>query len=81
MAKQAHQADLQAGAVARNIAAELRGAPAEHGFKAELMCIIDGLDSGTLVYRNERRQLVLPPMRLMHWAKQRFERRYLAAYR
>lgn len=81
MPKQAHMADLQAEAAARNLLAQVAGQSAEHGFKSELMCIIDGLDSGTLVYRNERRQLVLPPMRLMHWAKHRFERRYLALYR
>lgn len=81
MPKQAHMADLQAGAAARNLLAELRGEPATHGFKVELMCIIDALDAGTLVYRSERRQLVLPPLRLAHWAKRRFERRYLSQYR
>ena len=45
------------------------------------MCIIDAIDHGTLVFRNERRQLVLPPSRMMHWAKRAFERRYLAMYR
>src|SRR5690606_1159081 len=46
--KQAHQADLQAATVARNIAAELRGEPARHGFRSELACIVDTLDSGLL---------------------------------
>ena len=81
MPKQAHMADLQAGAAVRNLLAELRGEPTRHGFKVELMCIIDALDEGTLVYRSERRQLVLPPLRLAHWAKHRFEQRYLAQYR
>ncbi len=81
MAKQAHQADLQASAVARNIAAELRGAPARHGFKTELACIVDTLDSGMLVYRSPSRNLVLPRMLLFHWLKQRFEQHYLKAYR
>ena len=81
MPRQAHMADLQAGAAARNLLAELRGEPITHGFKVELMCIIDALDEGTLVYRSERRQLVLPPLRFAHWAKRRFERRYLSQYR
>ena len=81
MAKQAHQADLQADAVARNIAAELRGERAAHGFRTELVCIVDALDSGMLVYRAGRRNLALPRMRVFHWLKQRFEARYLKAYR
>lgn len=81
MAKQAHQADLQADAVARNIAAELRGETAAHGFRTELVCIVDALDSGMLVYRSGRRNLALPRMRVFHWLKQRFEARYLKAYR
>ncbi|KAF1711371.1 pyridine nucleotide-disulfide oxidoreductase [Pseudoxanthomonas kalamensis DSM 18571] len=81
MAKQAHQADLQAAAVARNIAAELRGQPARHGFKTELVCIVDSLDSGMLVFRNDKRNLVLPRLRLFHWLKRKFEDRYLKAYR
>jgi len=82
MAKQAHQADLQADAVARNIAAELRGgAPAQHEFRSELSCIVDTLDRGMLVYRRGAHRLTLPHSRLLHWAKQRFEERYLRTYR
>src|SRR3546814_9863153 len=62
MAKQAHQADLQADVVAKNIAARLRGEPGEHGFKTELVCIVDALDSGMLVYRCGERNLALPRM-------------------
>jgi sulfide:quinone oxidoreductase len=81
MPKQAHMADLQAEAAARNLLAELTGAAPTHGFKVELMCIIDALDEGTLVFRNPQRQLVLPPMRAMHWTKRAFEQRYLRQYR
>ena len=81
MAKQAHQADLQAAAVARNIAAELRGAPATHGFRTELACIVATLDAGMLVWRRGRRNLALPRTRAFHWLKRRFEARYLKAYR
>ncbi|WP_411832342.1 NAD(P)/FAD-dependent oxidoreductase [Pseudoxanthomonas mexicana] len=81
MAKQAHQADLQAEAVARNIAAELRGEPASHGFKTELACIVDALDSGLLIYRSQSRTFTSPRSRMFHWLKRRFEDRYLRAYR
>jgi len=81
MAKQAHQADLQAEAVAKNIAAELRGEPADHGFKTELACIVDSLDGGMLVYRSESRTFTSPNLRLLHWLKRRFEDRYLKVYR
>ena len=81
MPKQAHMADLQAEAAAHNLLAELAGGRGERGFKVELVCIIDAIDQGTLVYRTEQRQIVLPPSRLMHWAKRRFERRYLKQYR
>ena len=81
MAKQAHQADLQAEAAAKNIAAGLRGEPARHGFKTELACIVDTLDGGLLVYRSESRTFTSPRSRLFHWLKRKFEDRYLKAYR
>lgn len=81
MAKQAHQADLQAEAVTKNIAAELRGHPPRHGFKSELACIVDTLNAGMLVYRRGNRTFTLPQTRALHWLKQRFETRYLKAYR
>ncbi|MGP1682593.1 MAG: NAD(P)/FAD-dependent oxidoreductase, partial [Giesbergeria sp.] len=81
MPKQAHMADLQAAAAAQNLIDGLAGRPQAAGFKAELACIIDALGTGTLVWRTEQRNLLLPPLRLMHWAKRGFERRYLARYR
>lgn len=81
MPKQAHMADLQAAAAAANLLAELQGQEPDQRFAVELMCIIDSLDRGTLVLRTEKRQLALPPNRLAHWAKRRFEKRYLAQYR
>lgn len=79
--KQAHMADLQAAAAAENLLAALRGQEARATFKVELACIIDALDQGTLVWRTPTRNLVLPPLRLMHWAKRGFERAYLRQYR
>ena len=81
MPKQAHMADLQAVAAARNLLAELDGRPAQETFKTELVCIIDTLQKGILVYRGPKRTLVLPASRLFHWLKRAFEHHYLALYR
>ena len=75
--KQAHMADLQAGAAAKNLVAEIDGQPAEQTFKWELVCVMDMLDRATLVFRNDKRQFVSPPCRLLHWAKRLFEWWYL----
>jgi sulfide:quinone oxidoreductase len=77
MPKQAHMADLQAVSAAKNIALNLAGKPAEDKFKVELLCIIDTLEKGMLVYRGEKRGLALPSMRPLHWAKKFFEKNYL----
>ena len=81
MPKQAHMADLQARAAAVNLLADLAGQPAAETFKVELVCIVDAIDSGTLIWRSSTRNLLLPPTRLMHWAKRGFERHYLRQYR
>jgi sulfide:quinone oxidoreductase len=81
MPKQAHMADLQAVAAADNVLAELGGGAPHATFKVELACIVDSLDRGMLVLRTPQRQLVLPPLRAMHWAKRGFERLYLRNYR
>ncbi|MGB5259385.1 MAG: FAD-dependent oxidoreductase [Gammaproteobacteria bacterium] len=79
--KQAHMADLQAVAAGRNLLRELDGQQPTEGFKVELACIIDSLDSGTLVTRTEARTLLLPSTRLLHWSKRLFEWWYLRQYR
>ena len=79
--KQAHIADLQAKAAAENLLLALQGKPPAARFKVELICIVDTLDRGILVYRNEKRALILPPCRLLHWAKRFFEWKYLRPYR
>lgn len=81
MPKQAHMADLQAKAAAANLSAELRGAPVQARFKIELMCVVDSLNKGMLVWRTPTRSLVLPACRLWHWAKRFFERWYLRQLR
>ncbi len=79
--KQAHIADLQAKTAAENLLRALGGQPPTARFKVELICIVDTLDRGILVYRDEKRALILPPCRLMHWAKRFFEWQYLRPYR
>ena len=81
MPKQAHMADLQAAAAAENVLAGLCGQAPSATFKVELICIIDALDHGTLVFRNAQRQIILPSTRLFHWAKRYFEGAYLKKYR
>ncbi len=81
MPKQAHMADLQAATAAENLALALHGRPPAARFRTELVCIVDTLDSGILVFRNEKRALILPPLKVMHWAKRAFERLYLRPYR
>jgi sulfide:quinone oxidoreductase len=81
MPKQAHMADLQATAAVKNIALNLAGKPASEKFKVELLCIIDTLDKGMLVYRGEKRSMALPSMRPLHWAKRYFEKSYLRHFK
>ena len=79
--KQAHMADLQAVAAAKNLVHELNRREPVEGFKVELACIIDSLDSGTLVTRTSTRTLLLPSTRLLHWSKRLYEWWYLRQYR
>ncbi len=81
MPKQAHMADLQAAAAAENLLTGLRGQTPTATFKVELVCIIDALNQGTVVFRNPNRQIILPSSRLFHWAKRWFEGIYLKKYR
>ncbi len=80
MPKQAHMADLQAAAAATNLLAELAGQTASAVFQVELICIIDALAHGTLVWRTPRRNIILPSSRVFHWLKRGFERLYLRRY-
>ena len=81
MPKQAHMADLQAEAAAKNLLADLYGGLADATFKVELICIVDSVDKGTLVARTEKRSIVLPACRVFHWMKRGFEWWYLRQYR
>jgi sulfide:quinone oxidoreductase len=81
MPKQAHMADLQAAAAAKNLLAELADQTASETYKVELICIVDSQTSGMLVARNQKRNVVLPNMRIFHWLKRFFEWWYLRQYR
>lgn len=81
MPKQAHMADLQAKAVAENLLLALAGKDPVAKPKTELICIVDTMDSGILVYRDIKRSWVLPASRLFHWAKRYFEGHYLRVFR
>ncbi len=79
--KQAHMAELQAKAAAKNLYDELAGRTASEKFKTELMCIVDSLDKGSLVYRTETRAIMLPNMAILHHAKSIFEKWHMRQYR
>jgi len=79
--KQAHMAELQARAAAQNLYDELAGRTASEKFKTELICIVDSGDKGSLVYRSLNHSLMLPNLRILHWAKRIFEGLHLRQYR
>lgn len=79
--KQAHMADLQAEAAAKNLLAELSGGQPSETYKAELMCIVDSFSKGMLVTRTEKGGTVLPGCKVFHWTKRAFEWNYLRQYR
>jgi sulfide:quinone oxidoreductase len=79
--KQAHTADLQAAAAGQNLLSEMAGRGVDKTFKTELVCVVDDLDTGILVARTAKYNLVLPPMRALHWSKALFEWWYLRKYR
>jgi sulfide:quinone oxidoreductase len=81
MPKQAHMADLQAEAAAKNLLAELDGRTADAVFKVELICIVDSNDKGMMVSRTENKNFMLPGTILLHWTKRLFEWWYLRQYR
>ena len=79
--KQAHMADLQAGAAVANLMDAFQGRAASHTFRAELMCIVDTRSSAMFVARTGKRNIVLPSFIGFHWAKRLFEWMYLRKYR
>jgi sulfide:quinone oxidoreductase len=78
--KQGHAADLQAETAVASLLAQMHGKAPDQPFKEELICIVDTLDSGIMVYRDNKRASVLPNP-LWHTAKRLFEWRYLLHYK
>ena len=74
-------ADLQAQAAAENLALALAGKPPFAKPRPELICIVDSVDTGMLVYRDTKRSMMLPSSKVFHWAKRYFETHYLRAFR
>jgi sulfide:quinone oxidoreductase len=79
--KQAHMADLQAQAAAENLLLALDNKPPAAKPRPELICIVDSVDTGMLVYRDLKRSMMLPSSKVFHWAKRYFETHYLRAFR
>jgi len=79
--KQAHMADLQAAAAAKNLLADLAGSKVDQTFRCELVCIIDEGDRGTLVARTPWANIVLPNLGLWHSSKRLFEWWYLRRFK
>jgi sulfide:quinone oxidoreductase len=72
---------FQALAAAENLHAELNGRTPEKRFRVELVCIVDSNNSGMLVARTEKHNLVLPSFIAFHWMKRAFEWWYLREFR
>lgn len=81
MPKQAHMADLQANAAAANLLGGFNGERPKKTFRVELICVIDTVDKGTMVYRDQQRNLIFPMAAAGHWSKRLFEWHYLRAFR
>ena len=81
MPKQAHMADLQAEAAAKNALDVLDNKLSSHTFKIELMCIVDSNNKGIYISRTMKGGFMLPNCRLMHIAKRLFGWWYLRQYR
>lgn len=79
--KQAHAADIQAETSSVNLIAELNGKTELKAFEHELFCIIDTLSHGVMIKRTSKGTTMLPPLRIMHYAKRFFEKLYLKQYR
>jgi sulfide:quinone oxidoreductase len=81
MPKQAHMADLQAEAAAKNLMGEFNQGSTDATFKVELICIVDSNNKGMLVSRTEKNNTMLPGNIVFHWIKRGFEKWYLRQYR
>ena len=81
MPKQAHMADLQGEAAAKNIIELLKNNPVKHTYAIELICIVDSLTKGIFIKRTLKGSLILPNLRVFHLLKRLFSWWYLRQYR
>lgn len=81
MPKQAHMADLQAEAAAKNVLLEFNNKPVTNSFVVELLCIIDSQKKGIFVSRTTTLNVIFPSLTIFHWLKRFFEWRYLRQYK
>ncbi len=79
--KQAHMADLQAETASKNLLTTQKGLKPNSKFNSELICIVDTLEKGMLIYRSPKHTIMLPKMKMFNWAKRFFEWYYLRSYR
>ena len=68
-------------AAAENLLLAMAGKPAKAKPRPELICIVDAVNTGMLVYRDAKRSMMLPSLRIFHWAKRYFETHYLREFR
>ena len=78
--KHGHTANHHALALARNLIGDLRGERTTHTFRQEFVYIVDTLEGGLLVFRDEKRSGTWRNS-LLHWAKRLFIWVYLYEYR
>ncbi len=78
--RQAHMAELQAAVAAHNALRHLHGEKPDRSFRNELLCILDSLDGGTLIYRTPSTARVVQGS-FWHLAKRMGEWRYRLRYR
>jgi sulfide:quinone oxidoreductase len=77
--KLAHMAQAQAGVAAANLHAVLDGQDPALRLDHELACVIDTVDGGIAVFRNDAHAVATPAMGPMHWAKRAVEQRFLVS--
>jgi sulfide:quinone oxidoreductase len=81
MPKQAHMADLQGEAAAKNILELIANKEVKHTYAVELICIVDSLNKGIFIKRTLKGSLILPNLKAFHLLKQVFAWWYLRKYR
>lgn len=77
--KLAHMAQLQANVAAANLHAALDDEIPPSRLHHELAFVIDTLEGGIMLYRDDAHAMATPAAAPMHWAKRAVERRFLSS--